>query len=527
MSSESFQNLTVLCVEDDALSREMLEFFLQQQSFKAVYSAKNGEEGLIQYFLHKPDMVLTDLNMPLMNGLELSAKIKENNPNVPILLITAQIEKEITEQAVDIGIDGYLFKPISLERLQLILEKYAQRLFLNKSLKNKHKLLEEYKAAIDASSAITKTDKQGVITYANESFCQMSGYSYEDLLGKNHSIIKHPNTPRSLYADMWKTIKSKNVWKGRLQNLKKDGTTYYEYAVIVPITNENDEIEEYISFKQDITDLYNQEQHLRNRIKEEVLKNLELHKNREEANLLEAKFSTIGKMAAGITHEINTPLTYIRGNLELIKDDINHLDDTLSIKPSLQEDLATVLDGVNRIATIVESMREMSSGTDEAPMYHNIYSSLVTSLILCHNKAKHITKIRLQNQIFEPQMDKKKLNYSTMVQRQRIEQVFIIIINNALDALLHLPDFNARLLDISISSEKEFLIIRFQDNGGGIDANILKKIFDPFESTKKEGGMGIGLNVAKRIIDSHGGKIIPSNHEEGALFEVWLPRINA
>jgi C4-dicarboxylate-specific signal transduction histidine kinase len=121
-------------------------------------------------------------------------------------------------------------------------------------------------------------------------------------------------------------------------------------------------------------------------------------------------------------------------------------------------------------------------------------------------------------------MDKKRLNYTTVVQRQRIEQVFIII-NNALDALLHLENFHERLLEITIHNEHDYIVIRFQDNGGGIDKNVLQKIFNPFESNKKEGGMGIGLNVAKKIIDDHKGKIIPSNHENGALFEIYLPKI--
>ena len=108
---------------------------------------------------------------------------------------------------------------------------------------------------------------------------------------------------------------------------------------------------------------------------------------------------------------------------------------------------------------------------------------------------------------------------------QRIEQVFIIIINNALDALKMIDDFEQRSLQITFDETDKDVIIRFKDTGGGINKEILPKIFDPFQSNKEEGGIGIGLNVAKRIIDDHGGKIVPSNHENGALFEVYLPKI--
>lgn len=518
------QELSILFVEDDDKIRDEISAFLKELSFKSTIIAKNGKEGLEKFIKYKPDIVLTDLTMPIISGLEMSKEIKSVNASLPIILITSLFEKEVTEAAVDIGIDAYLFKPISLTRLKMILKKYVNSILEHRKFLNEHKLLEEYKGAIDVSASVTKTDPKGVITYVNDAFCEMSGYSREELIGRKHSIVKHPDTPNSTYMDMWKMITNKKVWQGRIKNLKKNGDTYYEYSVIVPIVDENEEIQEYIALRQDITDLFYQEQYLKDRIKEEVSKNLELHKKREEEKLLEAKFSTIGRMAAGITHEINTPLTYIKGNLEMMVKDIENLDDGIKQKEYLLEDTNTILEGVNRISGIVESMREVASHTNEKPIYHNVYSSLITALTLSHNKAKHISTIRIQDQVFKLGMDKKKLDYSTVMQIQRMEQVFVIIINNALDALVHIENFNDRLLEITVTDEQDSIVIRFQDNAGGIDEKILEKIFEPFESNKQEGGMGIGLNVAKRIVDNHGGKIIPSNHKNGALFEVYLPK---
>ncbi len=508
------QELSILFVEDDETIRVEITNFLKKQFFQNVIVAQNGEDGLQKYNKHKPDIILTDLRMPIMDGLEMSKEIKSIDANIPILLITSLFEKEVTEAAVDIGIDGYLFKPISLVRLEMILDKYISRILLQKKFQNEHKLLEEYKGAIDVSASVSKTDTQGIITYVNDSFCKMSGYSKEELIGKKHSLVKHPDTESKTYLDMWKTIINKKVWQGRMKNLKKNGETYYEYSVIVPILDEENEIQEYIALRQDITDLYQQEQYLKNRIDEEVKK-----------NLLEEKFSIIGRMAAGITHEINTPLTYIRGNLELMIQDIKNLDDAIEQKDYLLEDSKIALEGVNRIASIVESMREMASQTKEISKPNNVYASLITALTLSYNKAKQISQIRIQNEPFFIGMDKEKFSFIVDFQKQRMEQVLIIIINNALDALKHKDDFNSRLLDITIENRSECILLRFKDNGGGINEDILPKIFDPFQSSKEEGGMGIGLNVAKRIIDDHGGKIIPSNYENGALFEVYLPKI--
>jgi PAS domain S-box-containing protein len=378
---------------------------------------------------------------------------------------------------------------------------------------NEHKLLEQYRAAIDVSAAVTKTDTRGIISYVNDAFCQMTGYTQEELIGQRHNIVRNSQTPQSLYVEMWETIKAQKVWKGKILNRKKDGTSYCEHTVIVPIIDERGDTVEFIAIRQDMTSLYDQEEYLNRRIEEEVNKNIQ-----------ETKFSIIGKMAAGITHEINTPLTYVRGNIELMLQDISALDSELKEKEYLLEDANIVLDGVNRIANIVESMREMASKGKELPELSNLYASLIIALTLSHNKAKQITQIIVKNELFCIGMDKDKFNYSVVMQKQRIDQVWVIIINNALDALKHIDSFEERLLEINIEDEENFIVVRFQDNAGGIDKQMLPKIFDPFESNKEQGGIGIGLNVAKYIVEDHKGKIVASNCKNGALFEVYLPK---
>lgn len=517
-------NITILLVEDEPLFRKQTIDLLKKFRFKDVYEATDGEDALEKYTRYLPDIILTDYNMPIVNGLDMSIKLKNINPELPIILLTASDDNNTIVNAINVGIDGYIFKPIKLKELTSIIEKHAKRILLKKELKKEQKLLQEYKGVIDVSAAVTKTDKNGVITYVNESFCEMCGYSQDELIGKNHNIVKDPENPKGIYSDMWSTITNKNVWKGRMRNLRKDGNVYYEHSVIVPIVNEDGDIQEYISLRHDITDLYIQEQHLRKRIEKEVDKNLELHKKREEENLLETKFSTIGRMAAGITHEINTPLTYVRGNLELMMQDIKNLDDSVEQKPFLQEDSLTLLDGINRIAYTVESMREIASQTEEVPKQNNLYSSLITALTLSHNKAKFISQIMLQGELFKPGMDKNRYKFNAEIQSQRIEQVFIIIINNAFDALQNIDNFDDRLLEINIKESEKHVTVVFKDNGGGIDEKILPKIFDPFQSDKAKGGIGIGLNVAKRIIDDHKGMIIPSNHKDGAQFNVLIQK---
>ncbi len=117
------------------------------------------------------------------------------------------------------------------------------------------KLLSEYQKVVDASSIVSKTDLKGIITYVNDEFCKICGYSREELIGKPHSIVRHPNMPSSAFKDLWDTVQAKKIWKGTVENLKKDGGSYVVKATIIPILDENENIVEYIGLRDDITDL--------------------------------------------------------------------------------------------------------------------------------------------------------------------------------------------------------------------------------------------------------------------------------
>jgi len=116
-------------------------------------------------------------------------------------------------------------------------------------------ILAQYKDAVDKSSIFSKTDVHGRITYVNDVFCTITGYTREELIGQTHAIIKDPSTPQSLFKELWLQISAGHVWRGMLRNKKKDGGHYYVNSTIYPIKNDDGKILEYISIRQDITDL--------------------------------------------------------------------------------------------------------------------------------------------------------------------------------------------------------------------------------------------------------------------------------
>lgn len=116
-------------------------------------------------------------------------------------------------------------------------------------------LLEQYRHIVDATNIVSKTDTNGVITYANTKFVEISGYSEEELIGQHHNILRNPDTPKSFFKELWQTIKSKQVWHGVITNLHKDRSRYTVDVHIFPILDNSGEIVEYIAIRYDITKL--------------------------------------------------------------------------------------------------------------------------------------------------------------------------------------------------------------------------------------------------------------------------------
>jgi diguanylate cyclase (GGDEF)-like protein/PAS domain S-box-containing protein len=125
-------------------------------------------------------------------------------------------------------------------------------------------LLSEYKKAVDLSNIVSKTNPKGVITFVNDKFCEISGYTREELIGMPHNIIRHPDMSREAFKELWDTIKAKKSWNGVVTNMKKDGSQYIVDTTVVPILDVDGDIVEYIAIRHDITELEETKQQLRN-----------------------------------------------------------------------------------------------------------------------------------------------------------------------------------------------------------------------------------------------------------------------
>jgi diguanylate cyclase (GGDEF)-like protein/PAS domain S-box-containing protein len=169
---------------------------------------------------------------------------------------------QISNKNIQLNDEFAVFQKAFYDMTNIILDKETE-LYLktqeqklaNKELENMISQLKAYQIALDETSIVSKSDLNGVITYVNSKLCEKTGYAQSELIGKAHSIFKHPDTPKDVFVKLWQTITKGEIYKGVIKNRTKDGQGYYVKTTIVPIFDVNKKIKEYIAVRNDITDI--------------------------------------------------------------------------------------------------------------------------------------------------------------------------------------------------------------------------------------------------------------------------------
>lgn len=261
--TEMAKEHTILYVEDEKEVRENVTKLLNT-IFPKVITACDGKEGLETFKKNNNiDLIITDINMPFINGITLIKKVREINFNIPSIIITAHNERKFADEAIFVGIDGFILKPLDLEQFYITIKNVLKKSNLIKDSQKNLAILNQYKDITNKSSIISKTDPNGIITFVNDNFCEISGYKEEELLGKSHSIVRHPDNPKELFAKLWETIKkNKKPWAGIIKNLAKDGKSYFVKSTIKPIFDNKGNIVEYMALRDDITQIMSEKKQL-------------------------------------------------------------------------------------------------------------------------------------------------------------------------------------------------------------------------------------------------------------------------
>ena len=242
------KNLTLLYVSNESSCDNTFEYF--NELFNNVLLVDNYDVALKKFDESEIDIVITDIEINKEDGFSFIKELKNKNPKIITIIYTNNDEKTNFMKAISAGVNGYFLKPLDENDF---LNTLGNLLQIEKEKKDRKILKIQYDTIVEENTIVSKTDKHGIITYVNDNFCKSSEYSKEELIGKSHNIVRHPDNPKELFKDLWQTIKvKKESWYGVLKNLTKSGKPYFIKTTIKPIFNVDGEIVEYVSIRSNI-----------------------------------------------------------------------------------------------------------------------------------------------------------------------------------------------------------------------------------------------------------------------------------
>lgn len=273
MNIEKLEEITLLCknlnllyvVKDKNNKNNNLEYF--EKFFNKVTFLTNGLEALEEFSKNKFSIIITDIDIDGIDGFELLKRIKDINKNIVTIVYSNNDDKESFLKTIHLRIDGYLIPPFNKNNFFGILDKSIENCKEKKEEKENLRIQKQFTDLVDRNSIISKTDRNGIITFVNDNFCKISEYSKDELLGKTHSLVRHPDNSKEIYDDLWNTIKNKKLeWSGVIKNLSKSGKTYYIKTTIKPILDANRNILEFISVRSNVNTIMSDKKHLIDKI---------------------------------------------------------------------------------------------------------------------------------------------------------------------------------------------------------------------------------------------------------------------
>ncbi|MGC8603317.1 MAG: ATP-binding response regulator [Desulfomonilaceae bacterium] len=496
----------ILLADDEESIRNMMRMTLELDGY-LVLTAADGQSALDIFQKESPEVVLLDVRMPGMDGVETLRRIKEINHDSEVIIISGHGDMDMAIQCLRMEASNFLTKPVSEEILSLSLKRALEKVALRRKVKQYTRDLEtlvreanvelekayQFRENIIEHSpdAIVCIRKGGAIIIFNSAAEKLLGYRKEEVIGSMNIVqIYPPGVARKIMKD----LKSGDfggpdiLQKRQVSLVDKHGNELPVY-ISAAILYENGVEAGSVGIFTDLREKMKLEKQL----------------------LRSEKLSSLGKLSAGIAHEINQPLTGVLTFAHLLAKKFKNDEAT-------RKDLEIIVRETTRIRGIVQGILDFAR---EMPMQRKprrIEEVLGQTLeIIVHQQ--RFFGVELVKE-YDPEIPE------VVVDSNLMEQVFMNIILNALDAM----HGNGKLT-IRTRRVDEAVEIEFQDTGCGMPEAMLDKIFDPFFTTKDstEGmGMGLGLAVSYGIIKNHNGDIVVNSREGvGTTFTIKLPIENS
>ncbi|PWE21599.1 PAS domain-containing sensor histidine kinase [Aliarcobacter skirrowii] len=355
--------------------------------------------------------------------------------------------------------------------------------------------MNNYQKAIENSNIVSKTDINGIITFVNDEFCKLFGFKKDELIGQNHNIVRHPDTPKENFQALWETILDKKVYKATVKNLSKDKKDIYLNTTIIPILDEKEEnIVEFVAIRYDITN--------------EVMLQKELEE-RQKILFLQSRMASLGQMLANIAHQWRQPLTQLNLSLYNLKKAFENQN-----KKEFEDFYSNSKNLILGMSNTIEDFTNFFSPQKQKEIF---------LLNISINEA-----LKILNKIYEDEKIDIKFDITKDLEifgvKNELTQVLLNILSNAKDAFVQ-NGIKNRELCIKTYKKDAFIYLEIVDNALGIKDEIKDKMYEPYFTTKHQSsGTGLGLFISKIIIEnSFKGEISHSNTQNGSKFELKFP----
>lgn len=351
------------------------------------------------------------------------------------------------------------------------------------------------RAVEQSPSSVIITNTAGNIEYVNPKFCEVTGYTPEEVLGKNPRFLKSDFKTNADYADMWQTISKGQQWQGEFLNKKKSGELFWEQASISPILNDDGVVTSYIAIKEDVT--------LRKRFEEELIRAKE---SAERADKLKSEF------LAQMSHEIRTPLNNILTYIGLIREEFEQ-----KLPVGMESSFVIIDNSSKRLIRTIElilNLSEIQTGNFKVRKeVINLDKDILENISLeffNRAKAKNIDLV----------YEKKTGNGKIIGDAYSIGQIFNNLLENAIKYTNH------GRIDVLLYEKDDKVCVEVKDTGIGISPQYLPNLFIPFTQeemgyTRRFEGNGLGLSLVKKYVEINGADIsVESEKHKGSTFRV-------
>ena len=508
----------VLFVDDEEDIREMMATILAEEGYQ-VMTAPEGATALTLCAKESPEITITDIRMPGMDGIEVLRRIKEQDPNKEVIVVTAYGEIDIAIRALRLQASDFLIKPIDMDALLISLDRAKDRFATKKELQDYTSILEErwmstaeelartfnfQKNLIDSSiDGILGCDKFGRVVIYNKSLERLLGYSKDDVVrvmpfSRLFAPGEAERFSEALASEEYGGRNRLYLFEANLLNKKKDKIPVQASATIL---FEGAEEVGMVSFIRDLQELRRLEQQFA-----------------DQARLLhQDKMMSLGRLAASVVHEINNPLAGILNYVRLMIKILSRGAPSPDQLEKFQKYLGVVESETDRCSTMVSNLLAFSRKSKMEFAEVNVNELLERSLMLSQHK------MALQNIQTKTELDSK----IPVIQGDfnQLQQCIINLLFNAIDAM---PDGGTLVLGSGFNPRTNVVEIKVSDTGCGIPKKNLPHLFEPFFTTKTEGkGLGLGLSTVFGIVDRHKGTIeVKSEAGQGATFTIRLPAGN-